>query len=704
MNRNYLYIAIALCGINAQAQKVIPNDTSIVETELNETSVVAKKVHHNSDRDTYLITTSDVSQFKNPLQLIGHLPGMHYDMRNENVSINNSTSLAWQVNGIDKSKEQVLTIPTAAIQRVEIIHTPEGRYASQGIKYVVNICMKENYKGLDVDLSNFLIVSPNGHNGDNAVATEQPRLALQFLKGKWNVNAGYSFGDFHWNYPLEYEKWLSDGSRIYSSASSPHHPNEQNKNRAHAGRFGVDFTPNDKHSLSFNASLTHDAKQQTTDYTLIKSKNESAVRLAEHNYSTDYANDLRTSLAYRGNLSAQWELNASVNYNRVWSNRTFFYQWGNGLPQQFQYAQTKDYALQQMAATYTAPRHWKLDFGISNTFNRYGTNNRLEKAPHTDWQNSYRGNVYAYVSKTWKDCVTMRLGLGASYVRFEGMSKAMIEPNLSLNYHPQSKFALQIDYKIRPQYPRQYQLTPMMHAIDSVLIQQGNPSLRPLTQNHELNVTATLWDNLTLTSFVSYNANDIQEYYQPLQDRQSIGSSFANAKLFQSLSAISYTLPFSQFLMWSNTVRANYYKVKSRNMSRHEFSWGLTSELTYFNPKWQAAFQLSYNRGLVRAPRLQGYFETGQDFWQIAVQKSAFNNRLGIQFIYLPPLHLGVHKYQKQQIDTPFYKNCSRLGLRTYDNMLFLRLSWQLHKGKETKSVIDRTTYDDESVRSRDLL
>lgn len=82
-------VIIALCGINAQAQEVIPNDTLIVETELNETSVVAKKVHHNSDRDTYLITTSDVSQFKNPLQLIGHLPGMHYDMRNENVSINN---------------------------------------------------------------------------------------------------------------------------------------------------------------------------------------------------------------------------------------------------------------------------------------------------------------------------------------------------------------------------------------------------------------------------------------------------------------------------------------------------------------------------------------------------------------------------------------------------------------------------------------
>ena len=44
-------VIIALCGINAQAQEVIPNDTLIVETELNETSVVAKKVHHNSDRD-----------------------------------------------------------------------------------------------------------------------------------------------------------------------------------------------------------------------------------------------------------------------------------------------------------------------------------------------------------------------------------------------------------------------------------------------------------------------------------------------------------------------------------------------------------------------------------------------------------------------------------------------------------------------------
>ena len=36
-------VIIALCGINAQAQEVIPNDTLIVETELNETSVVAKK-------------------------------------------------------------------------------------------------------------------------------------------------------------------------------------------------------------------------------------------------------------------------------------------------------------------------------------------------------------------------------------------------------------------------------------------------------------------------------------------------------------------------------------------------------------------------------------------------------------------------------------------------------------------------------------
>lgn len=36
-------VIIALCGINAQAQEVMPNDTSIVETELNETSVVAKK-------------------------------------------------------------------------------------------------------------------------------------------------------------------------------------------------------------------------------------------------------------------------------------------------------------------------------------------------------------------------------------------------------------------------------------------------------------------------------------------------------------------------------------------------------------------------------------------------------------------------------------------------------------------------------------
>lgn len=86
------------------------------------------------------------------------------------------------------------------------------------------------------------------------------------------------------------------------------------------------------------------------------------------------------------------------------------------------------------------------------------------------------------------------------------------------------------------------------------------------------------------------------------------------------------------------------------------------------------------------------------------LQKSWLSGRLRTQLIYVLPVHWGLSASQREHIDTDFYKMKQNLDLHTYDNILFLRLSFQLHKGQKTKRIADTGIYDDESKPGRDLI
>lgn len=132
-------------------------------------------------------------------------------------------------------------------------------------------------------------------------------------------------------------------------------------------------------------------------------------------------------------------MSAAINYNRIWNDQTYNYLWGTQPTSTACYALTKDYASQQLSAIYQAPKQWKLDFGVTNTFNRYHTDDRLQPENPTTRQTFYRGNIYAFASKTWNERLTLRLGAGASYVNNGHLNKAMFEPNFSFNYHSKGK-------------------------------------------------------------------------------------------------------------------------------------------------------------------------------------------------------------------------------------------------------------------------
>lgn len=612
--------SIALFPLQIQGSESVLRVTIECQTdttkniELKEAVTIASRVTKKSDRDVYQIRNRDIKKAENTLSLIGLLPGIKYQALNERLKVRNSNKIAYQVNGMDKTKEQIATYPPGSIKSIEIIHSPSGRYLTESIDYIINIILKSDYKGFDLDIRNFTIVSPGKNNGNKHLVNEQPRAALQFLTRKWNISTSYTFGDIHWNYPLDYRKELFGKTTLETSPASKKNPNEHNNTQAHAARFGIDFTPNSKHKFSFNSSYAHQHERKDIFYLLTKTVRKDNIctreNMTEESRTYGRLNDWRSSLSYYGQLPQKWRLNADLNYNHLESSPYRFYRWGTNQQTLSIYQHKKDYVSQSLSAEHMTTRKWSIDLGMGNTFNRYLTHN--EKIGKTEKQYSFRSRLFVHATKHWRKDFSTKAGIGGEYIQAEGKEKAALQPNISLNYHPQGIFSAQIGYTSRSSYPKQYQLAPEIYQEDSITVYQGNPELQPLSQNHELTATFSFWDNLMLTAYFNYAPKSIQPYYR-MEQSGTLISTFTNAKFLQNIYSLEYTWTLGEQWSWYNALRLNHYKVSTSSMTGKATSWGLTSELQYYVPRQNMMFTASYDRGMVRIPDMQGFHETGQE-------------------------------------------------------------------------------------------
>lgn len=688
---------------NATSCHASPDSTQTFTLE--EVQTHTSRYIKKADRDIYVVTPQNVEKAADVLQLIAQIHGIRYNALDENLEIKNSKAFRFQVNGIEKSKEQISQYAPETIRRIEIIHTPDGRYTSLGIKYIVNLITKEDCRGLDLTVKNLLIASLSWQNGDHPIANEQPKISLQYLSNKWNINAGYGFATIHWNYPVTYEKRLSDGTWLETAPATGKNPTELNGSQGHFARFGLDFTPNPHHTLSLNTVWEYEEKDKNTHFRVTRHQPETGWKdeTDEHSGHRAYNNDFRGSLTYHGKLHEKWKLNANLNYNRKWDNSQYNYQWGKQTNHWNHYENKKEYISQAGSAIFNASDKLTVDVGFLNVYNRYTYRNQLSEEASRSGQETVRAQLFGYIqynpTKNWG----LRAGLTGNYLWQDHATRGLLRPELMINYHTKSFFSGQIHYSLYPTYPKQYQLSPETYHIDSLMIQTGNPGLRSLSQTHMLELSATFWDNLTLTGLFIYNPHEVSAYYYPDENGYTV-SSFRNNRQQQILLGISYDWELSSNLVWSNSIQVNHYCTKNKIERNRNTSILIDSDLQYYHEKWGLMVELNYMRNQIRYPLLQGYGETGQDLWECSLNKWLCKRRLQLSLVYLPPLELGIRKYQTGLIDTPSYYAKNKLRLSNYNNMLLFRMTWNLHRGKKTKQIIDKTTYDDESPIGRGLM
>jgi CarboxypepD_reg-like domain len=112
------------------------------------------------DKDVKILTSDMKKGSSNSYDVLDKVGGLHYDRYNNKMTVDNDDNIIIIVNGIEKNRDYIKNLAPDRLQKVEIIRDPSGKYGLAGYSAVINIILKSDYKGTDLNLSAFTITTP----------------------------------------------------------------------------------------------------------------------------------------------------------------------------------------------------------------------------------------------------------------------------------------------------------------------------------------------------------------------------------------------------------------------------------------------------------------------------------------------------------------------------------------------------------------
>ena len=679
----------ALC-LNAIGQE---EPDSIMEITLPELVFTESLIKHNAKSDVFKITESHRKGVTNTLDILNLLPGVSFNQLTSSLSVKNDRRVLVRVDGHERDYDYVRAIDPKRVKEIEIIHELPGRYVIAGYKYIVDIKLKSDYVGNGLAINDLTIFSP-GNNGDDNFANVQPNIQYSHTDKKWNFNVGYVYADIRWNYPISYSKTYAGLSEMRSKQYTTENPNDHNRNNTHAANIGLDWKIASNHTLSLRSQYLHDNGRHWTRYDYTDGFSEGV----DNGIKT---NDYKLSFIYNGTINKQWTLYADLNFNLFKTDNKNAYLMDDIALADVYSTHRKNYYKGTVDAIFRPHEKVSLDFGYTGTWAIYRFAQR--NFPGTK-SNENRQNVFSYIDYTFNEQLSARAGLAFESIHIDDKATSntynRLLPAASLNYILSQNVQLSADYSTRMEYPKLSQLSPIGYNLDERMIFQGNPALKPDLQ-HELNLQAVLWQSLIVDANYRYSGHAISDFYSHEDDLYQ--QSWVNAKHSALTFLVMHDWNIIKHLTWSNSLQYTHENISWEKYKNHTDNVKFSSDLTYYINPLKTRLTMSYSRMMYKVPLLQGYEQREQDLWALSLFKTFWHDWINVSLTWVPPIRLGVRENQQRIIDTDFYKEHQRLNLKTYDNLVLLRVGFRLNNDKRFR-VKNQSKFDDEKSKDRGLL
>jgi outer membrane receptor protein involved in Fe transport len=484
--------------------------------DLEAVEIVGQQEHieYQIDRRVVNVSQDLMAQGGTAVTALENTPSVQVDI-DGNVSLRGSGSFTVLVDGrpsVLQGSDALQQIPSANIDRIEIITNPSAKYDPDGVAGIINVILKEKKQSGLSGIINLSAGTADKYNGD---------FLLNYRTGKFNVVGGADFRDYNSFGGREsfQETDLNDSTTRFLSSIG-------DRNYTRGGynfRVGTEYFLNDKTTISvmgqagvFEFERTLSSRQR--DYTIPASTDDRLRTTSISNRERDY---------YRITLNFQHQFDDLG--HKLEAMAYYSYRDGTSFNDQEELTADEDWNITDDDPFKIKTNETSLDeeirFNIDYT-RPISENGRLEAGYQTRMETEiedYRFTTYDFNSQSWIEddlfsndmdyrrdihsiygmysniynSLGYQLGLRSEYTYRKITNRRADEPSLidrwdifptlHLSYTFPNNDQMQASYTKRINRPRGWALDPFTMYIDSYSRRKGNPNLKPeYTDSYEL--------------------------------------------------------------------------------------------------------------------------------------------------------------------------------------------------------------------------
>ena len=585
-------------------------------TQLKEVTVTGDKrnIVHSSAGSTTFFLSEHAKTAKTAYDALLEVPKLVVNPIERNIKLLTGESPIILIDGVNRPG-YINVMNPEIIESVEIIDVPDARYlGEEGVTAILNIHLKRvatpTYVNGNIYANHALTyrygVTGGGAELGNAKSSLYLNLqSFYFSDTKSNEYSESQSGDIRRKF---------SGEQLYSANS-------------YYAALGGDRIFSDKNYAAFalkyisNPSDTESHRQGNVEYASEQKQSDATV----YNQSDNKYHLATAYLYYKHSFSKHQSLEATGNYSYSYSGsigeqqeHNDFYQYHNLID----YINDRHYGKLDLDYTNLIQGKYSLTAG-SNT--SYSSTNIDDKEDCFPVYNYKKWQEYLYVGfnnnrSGGKFFYLLSIGMDMLFTEADGVKNHYIDvlPSVALIYKFNQKHNLNLSYRRHRYSPTLSMLNPRNTSTDSLLINQGNPYLRPSFQDQVrlsyklsykslflepyisysyssklINAVGTLKDNIYIQSYRNLlcanflNAGTSANYNLPFgnigmsayyERRYQKGMTFANADLWNfNMNAYLYYKQVSLSLNMGYTTASYGYTTKSEGTpySNANLSWNL---------------------------------------------------------------------------------------------------------------------------------
>jgi iron complex outermembrane recepter protein len=505
--------------------------------QLSEVTVTARKpfIQKLSDRIVVNVENSIVSAGSSAMDVLERSPGVNID-NNDIISLRGRSGVIIMIDGKPTAMSgadlanYLRGLPSAAIERIDIITNPSAKYDAAGNSGIIDIRMKKDQRlGTNGTF--------NAGYGQGVYPKANAGTTFNYRNKKVNI-----FGNYNYAYRIGLNHLFLDrnfytDNGIYNGGDLKDNYNKP-KFGSHTTRMGADFFPNKKTIIGFvvNANFNHFTRRNDNSSIVINDQKQQVSTFKSLATNNDHSHNIVGNVNLKHTFdSTGKEITADIDHGEYSSasltrNATSYYKLdGTALQPNYILDGDQDGKLKftTVKSDYTNPlkKGAKIEAGFKLSFVSSDNDAKFFDVSNGTPQNDvnktnrffYKENNnagYVNFSKEFKK-FNLQVGLRGEQTNFKthqvngnirfDSSYFQLFPSAFFNYKLKEDKTIGVSVSRRIDRPGYSQLNPFLFLIDVTTYATGSPGLLPqMTWSYELSYTVK---NLSLTLGYSRSKN-----------------------------------------------------------------------------------------------------------------------------------------------------------------------------------------------------